>query len=135
MESSWNQGTLATDRLAGNGRSAVTVLRVQGEHDLATAPSVRAALAEAGDGEALIVDLRDCTFVDSSIIAALLHARQERTAFAVVLPADPASAVRPGVHHRRPERAPAVQRDARRRAATGRRAARLTAALYARPAG
>ena len=93
MESSWNQGTLATDRLAGNGRSAVTVLRVQGEHDLATAPSVRAALAEAGDGEALIVDLRDCTFVDSSIIAALLHARQERTAFAVVLPADPASAV------------------------------------------
>ena len=54
---------------------------------------MRAALAEAADGEALIVDLRDCTFVDSSIIAALLLARQERAAFAVVLPADPASAV------------------------------------------
>ncbi len=51
------------------------------------------ALTDVDCDGAVIVDLGGCTFADSSIIAALLQARRERSAFAIVLPSDPASVV------------------------------------------
>ena len=89
---SFNQGTLAVEQLAERGRAPCTIVRLGGEHDVATADAVRGALTDV-DGGAVIVDLGGCTFVDSSIIAALLQARRERSAFAIVLPYDPASVV------------------------------------------
>jgi anti-anti-sigma factor len=89
---SFNQGTMAVEQVAERGRAPCTVLRLAGEHDVATAGAVRDALADARDA-AVVVDLTGCTFADSSIIAALLQARRECPAFAVVLPSDPASAV------------------------------------------
>jgi anti-anti-sigma factor len=57
---------------AQGGGSIVTVF---GELDTATAPQLRTALATAmeADGE-IVIDLRGCTFVDSSGIAALVWA-------------------------------------------------------------
>jgi anti-anti-sigma factor len=89
---SFNQGTLAVEQVTERGRAPCTVLRLGGEHDVATAGALRDALADA-DAAAVVVDLTDCTFADSSIISVLLHARRERPAFAVVLPSDPTSAV------------------------------------------
>jgi anti-anti-sigma regulatory factor len=92
MQQPFNQGTIAVERAAVDGGAPVTIVRLAGEHDIATAGGVRRTLDGGGD-EAVIVDLIGCTFADSSIIAALLTARRERPAFAVVMPADPASAV------------------------------------------
>ena len=54
------------------------ILRVEGEVDLMTAPSLAKALAEAesaGDGR-LTVDLREVTFMDSTGLRVLLEARE-----------------------------------------------------------
>ena len=90
---SFNQGTLAVEQMAERGRAPCTIVRLGGEHDVATADAVRGALSDVDGDAAVIVDLTGCTFADSSIIAALLQARRERSAFAIVLPSDPASAV------------------------------------------
>jgi anti-sigma B factor antagonist len=56
----------------------VEVVIMSGEHDLGTVSQVRDALgAAAGDGKAVLVDLSSATFVDSSILGALLEARRE----------------------------------------------------------
>ena len=64
----------------------VEIVVLTGEHDLGTVPRVRDALAANG-GKALLVDLCAATFVDSSILGALLEARrtalEESRAFAV----------------------------------------------------
>lgn len=67
---------------------AVIVVVLDGEHDLGTAPDVRAAFAQAVDGtRSVLVDLGSATFVDSSILGALLdarrHARENDRGFAV----------------------------------------------------
>jgi anti-sigma B factor antagonist len=49
------------------------VVRVRGELDLATTPTFEAAIGAPDDGR-LVVDLGECTFVDSSAIRALLRA-------------------------------------------------------------
>ena len=59
-------------------RAEVVVLI--GEHDLGTVPRVKEALASAAaDGKAVLVDLSSATFVDSSILGALLEARRSAT--------------------------------------------------------
>jgi anti-sigma B factor antagonist len=59
---------------AGEG---VIVVVLNGEHDLGTVPNVKDALAgAAADGKAVLVDLCTATFVDSSILGALLEARR-----------------------------------------------------------
>jgi anti-sigma B factor antagonist len=59
---------------AGEG---VIVVVLNGEHDLGTVPNVKDALAgAAADGNAILVDLCTATFVDSSILGALLEARR-----------------------------------------------------------
>lgn len=52
---------------------------LRGEIDLATAPQVRADLAELAsrDGANLVVDCSELTFIDSSGVAALLEVSQD----------------------------------------------------------
>jgi anti-sigma B factor antagonist len=55
----------------------VVVVVVQGEHDIYTAPTLRERLDEALDrGGGIVVDLTKATFVDSSVLGALLDARR-----------------------------------------------------------
>ncbi len=55
----------------------VVVVVVEGEHDIYTAPTLRERLDEAlGRGGGVVVDLTAATFVDSSILGALLDARR-----------------------------------------------------------
>src|SRR3954465_5661330 len=52
------------------------VVAVEGEHDIYTAPTLRERLDEAlGRGGGIVVDLTGATFVDSSVLGALLDAR------------------------------------------------------------
>jgi anti-sigma B factor antagonist len=56
----------------------VEIVVLSGEHDLGTVPIVREAMAgAAGNGKAILVDLCSATFVDSSILGALLEARRK----------------------------------------------------------
>jgi len=55
----------------------VVVVVVEGEHDIYTAPTLRERLDEALDRRGgLVVDLTKATFVDSSVLGALLDARR-----------------------------------------------------------
>ena len=71
--------TIALDDSQGD----VLIVVVRGEHDIYTAPALRDRLDEAlagQDGESpkgVIVDLSGATFLDSSILGALLEARRQ----------------------------------------------------------
>src|SRR3954471_12598270 len=67
--------TIALDDSHGD----VLVVVVRGEHDIYTAPALRDRLDEAvGGGPAgIVVDLSGATFLDSSILGALLEARRQ----------------------------------------------------------
>ena len=55
----------------------VVVVGVEGEHDIYTAPALRERLDEALErGGGVVVDLTRATFVDSSVLGALLDARR-----------------------------------------------------------
>lgn len=55
----------------------VIVVSVEGEHDIYTAPALRERLDEAlHKGIGIVVDLTGATFVDSSVLGALLDARR-----------------------------------------------------------
>src|ERR1700754_2555897 len=55
----------------------VVVVVVEGEHDIYTAPTLRERLDEAlGRGGGIVVDLTGATFVDSSVLGALLDSRR-----------------------------------------------------------
>jgi anti-sigma B factor antagonist len=54
------------------------VVQVSGDLDLATAPLLDEALADVS-GEMLVIDLSDCTFLDSAGIRALLGAARGRS--------------------------------------------------------
>lgn len=55
----------------------VTVLAVEGEHDIYTAPALRERLDESLERSLpVVVDLTGATFVDSSILGSLLDARR-----------------------------------------------------------
>lgn len=60
--------------LAGPG---ATIVRVRGELDLATTDRFRAVLTQAANGDrAIVVDLRECSFIDSVSIGVMLAARR-----------------------------------------------------------
>lgn len=67
--------TIALDDSHGD----VLVVVVRGEHDIYTAPTLRDRLEEAlgGSPTGVIVDLSAATFLDSSILGALLEARRQ----------------------------------------------------------
>ncbi len=55
----------------------VVVVVVEGEHDIYTAPTLRERLDASLDrGGGVVVDLTAATFVDSSVLGALLDARR-----------------------------------------------------------
>jgi anti-anti-sigma factor len=59
------------------GTGGVRIVVLTGEHDLGTVPMVRDAFeAATGNGEALVIDISRTTFVDSSILGAVLEARR-----------------------------------------------------------
>jgi anti-sigma B factor antagonist len=78
-------GELATARTD----EGILVLTMTGEHDLSTAPALRRRLDEllSEDG-GIIVDLSSATFIDSSILGAILDGKRRASAagrgFAVV---------------------------------------------------
>jgi anti-anti-sigma factor len=69
------------------------IVTLRGEHDVASSDAVSLALAAARGYGNILVDLAGCTFVDSSLIHALLvaakRARQLHGALEVVLPEEP----------------------------------------------
>ena len=71
---------------------------MSGEHDLSTAPELRARLHELGEGSAVIIDLDDTTFVDSSILGVLVgglrRARERDVPFGLVLGSEAHPAIR-----------------------------------------
>lgn len=87
-------GKIALER--GGGEFAVVA--ISGEHDLSTAPDLRRHLEELiGGGEATVVDLSGATFVDSSVLGAILDGRRRAgeagVGFAVAQSANGAEAV------------------------------------------
>lgn len=73
------------------------MLALEGEHDLATAGSVRESIEEAGRSP-VVVDLRPTQFVDSSILGVLVEAskraEERECGFAIVLDPNANAAVR-----------------------------------------
>ena len=62
------------------GDDGLTVVLIQGEHDLSTAPVLRSQLEQLiSDGGPLVVDLTEATFIDSSILGTVLQARRDAT--------------------------------------------------------
>jgi anti-anti-sigma factor len=53
------------------------IVTLCGEHDLASAEELKAALVTASRRRYVIVDLSGCTFIDSSVISVLLRASNE----------------------------------------------------------
>jgi anti-anti-sigma factor len=64
--------------LISDSHGAAHVLRVRGEIDLATAPGLEEALAPAGAQPSclVVVDLTQCSFIDSSGLRSLLRAQE-----------------------------------------------------------
>jgi anti-anti-sigma factor len=53
------------------------IVKLRGEHDLSTRPRISEALADASEQTTVLVDLSECTFADSSVVAALVVAHDE----------------------------------------------------------
>ena len=84
--------TLSTDTDAG-----VPVVRVIGDLDLSTVPSFDSELEQSLRGDHVVIELADCTFIDSSALRALVRAQkriaQEGGSLAIVAPSQPARRV------------------------------------------
>jgi len=53
------------------------VVRVTGELDLATVPQLERVLGERPEGRGLVIDLAECTFVDSACVRMLVGVARE----------------------------------------------------------
>ena len=107
-------GTVALERPAPG--AAIVTLR--GEHDLSTRAEISDALARVGNEAHVLVDLSECSFIDSSVIGVLVVAFQaldeqgRRLELAIPSAAARDPARREG---RRPDDVPRDPRDAQRR--------------------
>jgi anti-sigma B factor antagonist len=68
--------------------SRVVLLRLEGEHDLSTVGEMQDLLEGAqGEGAPVVIDVSDATFIDSSILAAMVaahrRAEEERIGLAI----------------------------------------------------
>jgi anti-anti-sigma factor len=76
----------------------LAVVSMRGEHDLSTAPELTRALAEAAAHSNVVVDLSECTFIDSTVLNALaktaraVHAQGER--LVLVIPSETSQVAR-----------------------------------------
>lgn len=59
--------------------AGVVIVTLRGEHDLNTKPDLSEALARAGDHADVLVDLSECSFIDSTVIGALVLAFQAQS--------------------------------------------------------
>jgi anti-sigma B factor antagonist len=76
------RGTIALRRSA-----CAVIFTLRGEHDIETAPALRAELERAlGDGDAVIVDLSQAGFIDSTVLGALIYGHKRRQPFGLVVP-------------------------------------------------
>ena len=86
-------GTVSLERPA----AGVVIVTLEGEHDLNTRPDLVDALARAGDAAGVLVDLTECTFIDSTVIGVLVvafqTAEQSGRRFELTIP-DDARAIR-----------------------------------------
>jgi len=61
-------------RIARESDGDAVVLRLHGEHDLSTAPTVREELEQAvATGAGIVVDMTETEFIDSSILGVLVE--------------------------------------------------------------
>ena len=71
----------------------VAIVRLRGECDLSMRPQIRQVIDAARDTPGVIVDLSDCTFLDSTALLLLFSARREVAArggrLELVIPASP----------------------------------------------
>ena len=71
--------------------TGVTVVRVRGELDQATSPALEEALKESPPGDNVVLDLTECSFIDSSAIRVVLagakHVETGGGAMSLVVPA------------------------------------------------
>lgn len=73
----------------GQHPSGAVVVRVIGEVDLATVSEMERALAASDSSQRVVVDLTECTFLDSSALHVLLAAAakaEREDGFAIVAP-------------------------------------------------
>ena len=52
---------------------SATIVRVEGDLDMATSPELEQALENANPAGRIVVDLSGCTFLDSSALRVLVH--------------------------------------------------------------
>jgi anti-anti-sigma factor len=68
-------GTLEIETAPG-----VMLLVLRGEHDLSTQPRLRATIDEAiAAGMSIVIDLSEVEFIDSTVLAAILHGQRRAT--------------------------------------------------------
>ena len=82
---------LPDSRIDVESRAGVWLLSLHGEHDIATQPSLREQLGHVrAAGGPIVVDLSGASFVDSTIIGALLECANGGPAASVVAPPESA---------------------------------------------
>jgi anti-anti-sigma factor len=75
----------------------VAVIALRGEHDLSTAPELAGALEAVRSRRRVLIDLSECAFMDSTVLARVLSAHRTQVErgerLELVLPSDPSSSV------------------------------------------
>jgi len=67
--------------------ASAMVFTLRGEHDIDTAPELRAELERAvAAGSAIVIDLSLAEFIDSTVLGALIYGRERRQPFGLVVP-------------------------------------------------
>jgi anti-sigma B factor antagonist len=89
---------VADDQITVDRVDSVAVIAMAGDHDVFTAPELRAAVNRPLErSSAVVVDLTNASFIDSSILAVLLgglrRARESDVGFGLVLDRERTSAV------------------------------------------
>ena len=87
----------STLTLSTHSEAGIPVVRVNGDFDLSTVASFDSEVEQSLSGDHLVIELADCTFIDSSALRALVRA-QKRIAqgggsLAIVAPSQPARRV------------------------------------------
>ena len=63
------------------------IFGLRGEHDIETAPELHAALEHAlAAGTAIVVDLSQAEFIDSTVLGALIYGHERRQPFSLAVP-------------------------------------------------
>jgi len=83
---------LPDSRIDVESRAGVWLLSLHGEHDIATQPSLREQLGHVrAAGGPIVVDLSGASFVDSTIVGALLECAEGGSAVSAVAPPESAA--------------------------------------------